>query len=476
MIKSLLTAILILGAMVFISIFFAACGNNNNNSTTGDDDTGNSADDDTTTDDDSGDDDTASKEFRAGFAKIDITPTVPVKMAGFGMAFFSVDNCRWSTGVHDPLYARAAAFDDPNGVAPIVIIVLDDVGTITNDIVRIQAGVAAVTGIPEKSVIVASTHTHHGPDTIGLWGVIVPPITGRDEDVINKMVDGSIQAGINAWKARVPATLKFAVGKEARYHHNKIWLDPNRTIDDTLTVLAAYDHEDNLLGSIINWSCHPTVMGQQNTLISADYPGALCRIMEEDMGGTHVYINGAIGASIQPINPDHPIAHWIVGYGTWDDVDRFGRHLAEDTESLLEQATIVDDPNIWLLELRDLSVKVENLLFVLAARVKLMPREVPGLGEYATTYLATFAMGPVTFATVPGEYVPNYAYDLRQLMGGDAQFIIGLGLDWIGYAITPQQHENLAYIYEELLCPSKYAGEELMTVYHGVWDPINAGQ
>src|SRR5438874_1367400 len=44
-------------------------------------------------------------ELRAGFARIDITPTTPVMLAGYA------SRKELSQGVHDPLFARAVAFE-----------------------------------------------------------------------------------------------------------------------------------------------------------------------------------------------------------------------------------------------------------------------------------------------------------------------------------------------------------------------------
>ena len=114
------------------------------------------------------------------------------------------------------------------------------------------------------------------------------------------------------------------------------------------------------------------------------------------------------------------------------------------------------------------------MLFGLAAEVGLIPREVPPVGQYGQTYMTTFAIGPVTFGTMPGEYGPDYSFALREIMGGDAQVLIGLGMDWVGYAILPEQYQSLPYLYERFLCPSRWAGEELMTTYQEIWDPINS--
>jgi len=411
--------------------------------------------------------------LKAGFAQADVTPLVPVMLAGYGAAFFSEDACRWSTGVHDPLYAQAMALEDAAGSAAILI-VLDNVGTITNEIVEIQDGVSQAVGLAPDRVVVCSTHTHHGPDTIGLWGVIVPPISGRQEDVIDRMVQGAVRAGVDAWQARVPARLEYAAGEEPRMHFNKVFGDPERLMDSTLTVLAATDAQGRLLGSVMNWAAHPTLMPESNRLVSADYPGAYYRHMQERLGGVHLFVNGAIGASIQALAPEDGVWKWILGNATWDDVDAMGARLADDAVSLLAAATPVDEPVIGTFAAREVKARVDNLLFALAAQVGLIPREVPPLGEEGTTYMTTFAVGPVTFGSVPGEYVPDYSFAIRELMGGDAQMILGLGMDWIGYAITPAQYENPVYLYERSLCPSDQAGEELLAVYHEVWDPVRA--
>ena len=410
--------------------------------------------------------------LKVGFARADITPEVPVKLSGYGAAFLSEDFCRWSTGVHDPLYAHAMALEDWAG-SVVILIVLDNVGTITNEIVEIQNGVAHELGIRAGEVVVSSTHTHHGPDTIGLWGVIVPPETGRQEDVIDGMVQGAVQAGVDAWNARVPASLEYGVGEESRVHFNKVFTDPDRILDSTLTVLAAYDVEGRIIGSVMNWAAHPTLMPESNTLISSDYPGPYYRYMTEELGGIHMFVNGAIGASVQAIAPENGWLKWLLGSASWEDVEDMGLMLAEDAAALLANGIPVADPVVRLFETREVHLEVENVFFRLCAEVGLIPREVPPVGEQGTTFMTTFAVGPVTFGSMPGEYVPDYSFEMREVMGGEAQIIMGLGMDWIGYAITPEQYASPAYLYERSLCPSPQSGEELMAVYREIWEPVH---
>lgn len=412
-------------------------------------------------DDDNDDDDDLPPHFQVGFSRIDITPEVPVKLAGYDMFFLSENFCRWSTDVHDPLYAHAMAFDDSEFEAPVIMVVLDLIGLMVGDANRIRNGIAQELGISTGSVIVTSTHTHHGPDTIGIWGLIIPPISGRQEQVIDEMIDKAITAGLDAWDNREPASLAYAVGEEPDLHENIIEEDPDRMIDDTVTLVAAYDDKGQVLGSLLNWSAHPTVMGQDSTVITSDFPGVYYRVMEEQIGGVHIFINGAIGAMIQPINkwqnPDE-----------WDEVEWTGQGLADDALELLDIVEVIENPRIEYLESSAASITLTNPVFTIAQALGLIARDIPPLGESALIPITAFGIGPVKFATLPGEFVPDYAYELRDIIGGQAQFLIGLGQDWIGYVLTPDQAKNVAYLYERILSPGPETGEHVMDAYRSM--------
>src|SRR5512140_3611793 len=62
--------------------------------------------------------------LRAGFAKIDITPNLPVKLYGYS------SRKAYSEGVHDQLYARAVVFDDGSNK---VVFVSSDLGSYSGE-------------------------------------------------------------------------------------------------------------------------------------------------------------------------------------------------------------------------------------------------------------------------------------------------------------------------------------------------------
>lgn len=461
-----------LGVLVLsFCLFGLAC---DDATSTGDDDSATeptpAGDDDVSPVDD--DDDSSPPDaavFRAGFAQEDITPKVSTPLAGFGMEFFSADNLRWSTGTHDPLYAQAAAFEDADGQA-LILIATDLVGLIANEVKQIQAGLATELAIEPERVIVAATHNHHGPDTIGLWGVILPPISGRNEDVMAMIVKKSIAAGVRAWEAREPATLTVAAGDEPRMHFNKHQRgDPQALIDNTLSVLFAWNQAGEMLGSLMNWPCHVTEMIPENTLYSADFAGAYYRAMQEGAGGIHLFFNGALGANIQPLSLDDPWHDWVFNDRDWSDVEAMGDQLAADVFTLADRAAPVSDPKIQILAATEYEVANENFLFWAASNAGLTPRDIPPPGGVSKSTVTIVSIGKVMLGTLPGEWAPDYAFELRELMGGRVQFLIGLGMDWIGYALTEREYDNFTYLYDRSLAPSRETGEELLAVYRAVF-------
>lgn len=394
------------------------------------------------------DDDRILPEMQVGFGRVDITPKHSVIMAGYGLAVLTDRMCRWSTGSHDPIYASAVAFDPPQA-DPILLITLDTIGIILPDADRIRQGVTDAIGVAPDRVVVSGSHSHGSPDTMGLWGVIYPMQTGRDDAFIEQMIQGGIDAATAAFTSREPATLEVATGNEDRLHYNpQAAVDPQATLDNSMTLLGAYDADGRLIGSLMSWGCHPMVMGPQNTLITADFPGAYYRWMEQELGGIHMFVNTTLGGTVHPVNPLTGFSIVEPEWGTWKDVDDFGRILADDAAGLLQGVQSAVDTTTHLAA-TTLRVQVQNPLWMAN---DLIPREVPQWMGWTDTRVTFFSIGNVRFGTVPGELVPDLGLALRKIMGGEHRFLINLGMDWFGYILTADQFFDLRYIYFSALC------------------------
>src|SRR6476469_3811068 len=88
--------------------------------------------------------------LQGGLATIDITPPVGWRMSGY---FYE----RLSTGVHDPLQAKALALRQGDERAILVFCDLIGVPAQVSSAVRTEA--SRKTGVPAANIMIAATHT-----------------------------------------------------------------------------------------------------------------------------------------------------------------------------------------------------------------------------------------------------------------------------------------------------------------------------
>lgn len=237
------------------------------------------------------------RALEAAAAKVDITPTLGNEktwMAGFGA------KGRRPQGVHDPLYARLIVLRE--GATTIALVGLDLIGFSYNDTedLRRRAGFSR----PGRYLFAHATHGHSGPDTLGLWGPL-PAISG---------VNGRYHRRI---KEKIAEALSLLEGqlRPVKAEGAQRTLDPRgsgvgrglcrdsrdpQVIDPNLAVLRLNRRDGKSVATIVNWSCHPEVLGRGNRLITADYPGPLCARVEEKTGGACLFLSGAIGGLMTP--------------------------------------------------------------------------------------------------------------------------------------------------------------------------------
>ncbi len=232
--------------------------------------------------------------LRAGAALERITPAIdpakPVYLAGFAKG-------RRATGVMDELYSRCLALSAD--AKPVVICAVDSIGLFFDDVQRIRQEVDRRWGKP-VSVIVAATHSHQTPDTMGLWGP-KEGVSGIDESYNTFVVQRTAGAAVSALRGM----------KSARLHVSRTYppeLDsyidddrPPKQHDAELVLMRLSRGNGQTIATLINWANHPEALGAKNTLLTPDFPAALARDTESRLGGITIFVNGALGGMQSPL-------------------------------------------------------------------------------------------------------------------------------------------------------------------------------
>lgn len=299
----------------------------------------------------------------AGAAQVVITPPVGSWLEGYG------GKTSGSLGVHDDLHARALVLDD--GATQAAIVACDLIGIDRRMTARVRELAAEATGIPGNHLMVAATHTHQGPEVLR---------AGRDEgifDMTSRLIAGAVAA---AHRQRRPAILKAGRGTVDTVSQNR--RDPDGPIGDALEVLLldAPDPRDGAIAAVLNFACHATVLYRDNDYISADYPGAAVRTVQQALGDIPVlFLQGACG----DVNP-------LWTSQEFSEVERVGAIVgAEALRRLQELRPLGVGQHVWNIrwdEVLDVPVKtgelVEPRLRVASRTVDVPLRKLPQLEEY----------------------------------------------------------------------------------------------
>src|SRR6478672_12017366 len=162
----------------------------------------------------------ASEELKAGVAFVDITAPVPFRMHGY---FYE----RLSTGIKDPLYARAIVFQQGKELAAFVF--CDLVGIPYAETAPARKKASAETGIPVEHIAVTGTHTHTGPQFFmsvnDYWHDQAVAKHGKDPyDAAGyraELIDKVASAIVQAKAALAPVQLHAGFAREDRISFNR---------------------------------------------------------------------------------------------------------------------------------------------------------------------------------------------------------------------------------------------------------------
>ncbi|MEY4938682.1 MAG: hypothetical protein RIQ93_417 [Verrucomicrobiota bacterium] len=200
----------------------------------------------------------------AGGATIDLTPSDSVFLFGYPHVR------RYSTGVHDPL--ECGAFYLKSGTDE-VLFIANDLIVITKAMTReIRRRVSASTGMPENAIMISATHTHSAPIVTDYLSNATDPVVPKaDPQLVARLIESIVAAAQTAVRHAVPAEIGLAVARAEGVGSNRH--DPSGPADPEVPVLVARaSASQRPIACMIVYGMHPTVLHEDSTLISGDFP------------------------------------------------------------------------------------------------------------------------------------------------------------------------------------------------------------
>lgn len=405
----------------------------------------------------------AAASLRVGVATVDITPEIradrPVWLAG-------QQRNRQATGVHDALEARALVLDD--GERRVALVSVDCIGLQYPQVEAVRAE------LPDFAyVLVASTHTHEGPDVVGLWGP-TPTESGVDSKYLEELPLKIVQAVRAAVSSLVAARAEY--GTASRVELLKDFRLPE-VYDPVLRVVRFVQVErDTPCALLVQWTSHP-VEPDGNTLVTRDWMGVTVDTLERTVGCPVIYFSGAVGGLMGTAVECFRDAEGNLPVETpMEFIQLYGEAVAELAQQALEGGAPIELTPI-LFAAQPVAAPLDNPGYRQARQLGVLRRaayqpgksgeafgpEIPAAqldGEQVTkTEVAYLRLGSLHVAAIPGELYPELVYgefpaaaetgvdypdaDLEPhvmaILPDEPALILGLANDAVGYIIPRRQ-------------------------------------
>lgn len=366
--------------------------------------------------------DGSTSAFQIGVATIDITPPLGVVLAGYGPRKGT------ATAVGHPLRAEALVCKGPDG-AQWALVTSDTVGYPHDLVARVRRQIAGRTDLKPEEICISATHTHSGPAAMRTYGGNLSDVDHAYRQELEKKL---AQVVVDASKALQPGTFEVAWTEAPDLAHNRRaigddgtctndWEDHDGlhsgTWDPSVMLVAVRRQDGRRDALLVNYGCHPVVLGPRSLDISADYVGYMKDIIESRGIADTAMFALAGGGNVNPrrciqVGAEHPKA---MGDRLGDIVVK----AAADLKPLAGGPVRSSQQKLSFVSLRQWHE---------AAGRK--------TGEPLETEIMALRAGDLALVSMPGELFSEYTARLREASGLPATAVVSIANDSTGYLAT----------------------------------------
>ena len=383
--------------------------------------------------------------WKAGSAKIAITPEKPMWMAGY-----SNRNRAAQTKLHD-LWAKALVIEDAEGNRA-VLVTLDVTGVDRRFSLRVRDDLKESYGLERRQIAINSSHTHSGPVTSDRFTYVFR----LDEqqaalrlaylDVLRKKIHTVVGQAI---EKIAPCRLdwgtgfaSFAINRRNNPQADVVKLRAlsqlRGPVDYDVPVLSVKNEKGELVAVAFGYACHGTTLGPANYEWCGDYAGYAQQYLEKSHPSCTALYWAGCGGDQNP-GPRQTV----------ELTEKHGRELADAVETVLKGEmkrvegslavtyTEVELPFETLVTKEQLQREAASANIGLARRAKFLLHELDRGIPLRPTYpypVQTWRIGhELLLVTLGGEAVVDYALKIKQEFGEERTWVASYTNDVTGY-------------------------------------------
>jgi hypothetical protein len=334
-----------------------------------------------------------------GLSQVDITPPVGGLTTGYSAA-------KPTDGIHDPVSARVMVLESDQAIVALVVC---DLCIYSSPWLHNQMEAIGI-----EQLLLLNTHTHAGPR---LKQVDFPSPDKPWRDTVDQRLLAAIkQAKNDMFKGYFAASeSQIQLGYNRLVHRGEFSVthfeNPERipygSVDRQVGVIRVTDERQKVRAVLVNYACHPVVLGPRNRQISADYPGVMREHVEHSFGEDCmcIFIQGA-GGDINPLM----MARGDDRGKDFEVVQAMGESLATEVQRALS----------FIENVPGMSNSFASSTFDTRFRNRWDPEKELTLG--VTSLLIN---GEIGIITLPGEPFHHFQVDFRNRSNTKHSFLFG---------------------------------------------------
>jgi hypothetical protein len=195
-----------------------------------------------------------------------------------------------------------------DGDTKVAVVAVDLCMTSMSEAGRLRSAVGDALGTPASHVLLNLSHNHSAPALREFMAM-----TDTEEDVRFRaryerdLNDWIVEAAVEADDRLHPARIGCGWGestigvyrRETRDGHDVLGEVPDHPIDSTVGVIRIDDLDGSPIAVVFRYSAHPVTVGSRSQVASADYPGPARDVLERNLGGLALFLQGC-GGNVNP--------------------------------------------------------------------------------------------------------------------------------------------------------------------------------
>jgi neutral ceramidase len=391
--------------------------------------------------------------WKAGFARVKITPEEPLPMGGYAARPEPFKR------VAADIYVKAMALEDGRGRKALWI-TADHIGWKTEFAIPLGEDLVRKTGLPREAILLNASHTHAGPRltlTPGARSGVTEEDALKNVAYTKRLHDWTLEVAAKALAALEPAKLSWGKGSAGFVMNRRertergIILGNNRDgpVDKSVPVLRIDAPDGRLRGLVFGAACHGTALTSKNYELCGDYAGFAQSWLESQQAGFESMFVIGCGGDANP----YP-------RGTMEYARQHGESLGREVWRVANGSdrSAVTGPLTTLMDWVDLpfqtldrpqAEKRAATPGALAEVARQMLLFFDAGAKLPTKYRAPIAVwkfgSDLTVVGLPGETVVEYAIGVEKLADPKKLWVAGYCNDSFGYLPSKKVIEEGGY-------------------------------